>query len=147
MVSVSSASLCTALDIAGNTLCKHLKKFVINLKFSSKLIASVFNNETVAQFTQEIVHVNFFLSTPLYTCIIRVAGFGLRAEFHVFLSENRSDTKLLRVHLFSIFTIKRPLALAALLIMKTLTNMTYKQRNSVNIFYLSCFIKTNTLLQ
>jgi len=44
------------------------------------------------------------------------------------LSKNRLDTKLLRIHLFSVFTVKRPRALAALaplghLIMKTLTNV------------------------
>jgi len=60
-----------------------------------------FNNETAAQFTQEIVHVFFFLSPPWCTWII-----GLRAELHVCLSKNRSDTKLLRVHLFRVFAIK-----------------------------------------
>ena len=44
------------------------------------------------------------------------------------LSKNRLYTKMLRIHLFSIFTIKTPLALVALaplgiLIVKTLTNV------------------------
>ena len=44
------------------------------------------------------------------------------------LSQNKSDTKLFRVHLFSAFTIKRPRALASLaplglLIVKTVTNI------------------------
>jgi len=60
MVSVPSTSLCRAWDIAGNKICKHLEKFAINLKFCSKLSASVFNNEITVQFTQEIVHVMLF---------------------------------------------------------------------------------------
>ena len=44
------------------------------------------------------------------------------------LSQNKSDTKLLRVYLFTVFTIKRPRALASLaplglLIVKTVTNI------------------------
>jgi len=44
------------------------------------------------------------------------------------LSKNRLYTKMLRIHLFSIFTIKTPKALAALaplglLIVKTVTNV------------------------
>ena len=44
------------------------------------------------------------------------------------LSQNRSDTKLFRVYLFTVFTIKRPRALASfaplgLLIVKTVTNI------------------------
>ena len=43
------------------------------------------------------------------------------------LMQNKSDTKLFRVYLFTVFTIKRPLALASLaplglLIEKTVTN-------------------------
>ena len=43
------------------------------------------------------------------------------------LSQNKSDTKLLRVYLFTVFTIKRPRALTSLaplglLIVKTVTN-------------------------
>ena len=46
------------------------------------------------------------------------------------LSLNKSDTKLFRVYLFNVFTIKRPRALAALahlglLIVKTVTNILY----------------------
>ena len=46
------------------------------------------------------------------------------------LSQNKSDTKLLRVYLFTVFTIKRPRALASLaslglLIVKTVTNILY----------------------
>ena len=43
------------------------------------------------------------------------------------LSQNKSDTKLFRVYLFTVFTIKRPQALAplALLIVKTVTNILY----------------------
>ena len=45
------------------------------------------------------------------------------------LSQNKSDTKLYsyRVYLFTVFTIKRPQALAplALLIVKTVTNILY----------------------
>ena len=44
------------------------------------------------------------------------------------LSQNKSDTKLFRVYLFTVFTIKRPRALALLaplgvLIVKTVTNI------------------------
>jgi len=39
------------------------------------------------------------------------------------LSKNRLYTKMLRIHLFSIFTIKTPLAPLGLLIAKTLTNV------------------------
>ena len=44
------------------------------------------------------------------------------------LSQNKSDTKLFRVHLFTVLTIKRPRALTSLtplglLIMKTVTNI------------------------
>jgi len=44
------------------------------------------------------------------------------------LSQNKSDTKLFRVYLFTVFTIKRPRALASLaplglLIVKTVTNI------------------------
>ena len=41
------------------------------------------------------------------------------------LSQNKSDTKLFRVYLFTVFTIKRPRALAplCLLIVKTVTNI------------------------
>ena len=44
------------------------------------------------------------------------------------LSQNKSDTKLFRVYLFTVFTIKRPWALASLaplglLIVKTVTNI------------------------
>jgi len=44
------------------------------------------------------------------------------------LSKNRLDSKLLRIHLFSVLTIKRPRSSAALaplcfLIVKTLTNV------------------------
>jgi len=50
------------------------------------------------------------------------------------LSKHRLDTKLLKIHLFNVFTIKRPRALAALaplglLIMKTLTNVLQLLRN------------------
>ena len=46
------------------------------------------------------------------------------------LSQNKSDTKLFRVYLFTVFTIKRPRALASLaplglLIVKTVTNILY----------------------
>ena len=47
-----------------------------------------------------------FLFTPWYTYIVGVACIGLRAEVHA-LSKYRLDTKLLRIHLFSVFTIKR----------------------------------------
>jgi len=41
------------------------------------------------------------------------------------LSQNKSDTKLFRVYLFTVFIIKRPRALASLapLIVKTVTNI------------------------
>ena len=40
------------------------------------------------------------------------------------LSPNKSDTKLFRVYLFTVFTIKRPRALPlGLLIVKTVTNI------------------------
>ena len=44
------------------------------------------------------------------------------------LSQNKSDTKLFRVYLFTVFTIKRPRALVShaplgLLIVKTVTNI------------------------
>ena len=41
------------------------------------------------------------------------------------LSKNKSDTKLFKVYLFTVFTIKRPRALAplGLLIVKTVTNI------------------------
>ena len=44
------------------------------------------------------------------------------------LSQNKSDTKLFRVYLFTVFTIKRPRALASLasldlLIVKSVTNI------------------------
>jgi len=44
------------------------------------------------------------------------------------ISQNKSDTKLFRVYMFTVFTIKRPQALASLvplglLILKTVTNI------------------------
>ena len=59
------------------------------------------------------------------------------------LSQNKSDTKLFRVYLFTVFTIKRPRTLASLahlglLIVKTVTNI---------IFTITCFNNTNYLYQ
>ena len=64
IVSESSASLCRA-----QATCYHRKKnspFSINLKFGSILNAVVFNNETVAKFTQERVHVIYSVHTLIY---------------------------------------------------------------------------------
>ena len=86
------------------------------------LIAGVFNNETAAQFTQEIVHVIFSLHV-----LINMKKFGLAyvQKYMPCLSKYRLDSQLLIIHLFSVFTIKRPRALAALapLIEKTPTNV------------------------
>ena len=86
------------------------------------LSAGVFNNETAAQFTQEIVHVIFFTSR-----LDKHEQFGLAyvQKYMPCLSKNRIDSQLLIIHVFSVFTIKRPRALAALapLIEKTPTNV------------------------
>jgi len=59
---------------------------------------------------------------PVYKYILRCM------EIFCCLFENRLDTKMLRIHLFSIFAIKTPrtlvvLASLGLLIVKTLTNV------------------------
>ena len=61
------------------------------------------------------------------------------------LSQNKSDTKLFRVYLFTVFTIKRPRALASfaplgLLIVKTVTNILSNYHQYLSAFGYSSFI-------
>ena len=109
IASLSPWVVCISLSSLGQHLLTSGKNSPtsINLKFGFILNAVVFNNETVAKFTQEIVHV-IFLFTTWYTWIEGVAWFGLRAEVHALSVEHRLDTKLHRIHLFSVFTIKTP---------------------------------------
>ena len=80
------------------------------------------------------------------------AWVGLRAELHVCLSKNSSDTKLFRVYLFTAFTIKRPRALAALaslglLMMKTVTHIlvNYYIQGSIHRYLQDTAYKANFL--
>jgi len=63
------------------------------------------------------------------------------------LSQNKSDTKLFRVYLFTVFTIKRPRALASLaplglLMVKTVTNILIKFSLNEKLSFLSLAIIT-----
>ena len=60
--------------------------------------------------------------------IIKILDLAYMQKYIRCLSQNKSDTKLFRIYLFTVFTIKRPRALASLaplglLIMKTVTNI------------------------
>jgi len=60
--------------------------------------------------------------------ITKILDLAYVQNYMRFLSQNKSDTKLFRVYLFTVFKIKRPRALASLtflglLIVKTVTNI------------------------
>ena len=60
--------------------------------------------------------------------ITKILDLGYMQNYMRCLSQNKSDTKLFRVYLFTVFTIKRPRALASLsplglLIVKTVTHI------------------------
>ena len=76
------------------------------------------------------------------------------------LSQNKSDTKLFRVYLFTVFTIKRPRALASLaplglLIVETVTNILLLLHtttffyifNLCRIYVMYCYFQSVTCLQ
>ena len=56
--------------------------------------------------------------------ITKILDFAYVQNYMRCLSQNKSDTKLFRVYLFTVFTIKRPQALAPLIV-KTVTNILY----------------------
>ena len=110
IVNVSSAPLCRTQGIAGNTICKHVKHSPssINLKFGSILSAGVFNNETAAKFTQDIVHLSLHTLIFMYMNSSCVQVWHTCRNTCFVCRKNRLDTQLPRRHLFGVFTIKRP---------------------------------------